>query len=85
MTQTCHLEALVGGDGRCPGDSCGFWESERGCVLEAARAELTGRPEVALLLLEVRDRLAASREPLDQDRRVAFSRSLNKTAEHDLV
>lgn len=59
MTQTCHLEALVGREGRCPGESCGFWQTDRGCALDAARTELAGRPEVALLLLEVRDRLSA--------------------------
>ena len=65
MNQICHLEALVGRDGRCPGASCGFWQTERGCVLESAGPELVGRPEGAQLLLEVRDRLAASREAAD--------------------
>ena len=83
MTQICHLEALVGRNGRCPGESCGFWQTERGCALEAARPELSGRPEVAQLLLEVRDRLAANRETADEERHVAFSHSLNK-AEDEL-
>ena len=84
MTRTCHLEALVGREAQCTGETCGFWQTERGCVLEGGAAELAGRPEVALLLLEVRDRLAAGRETLDEARHVAFARSLNKTAEHEL-
>ena len=85
MTQTCHLEALVGREARCTGEACGFWQAERGCVLEGSQAELSGRPEVVLLLLEVRDRLAEGRDTLDEERHVAFARSLNKTAEHELL
>ena len=81
MERTCHLEALVGREARCTGDACGFWQTERGCALDGASAELAGRPEVALLLLDVRDRLAASGE----DDHVAFARSLNKTAQHELT
>jgi len=83
MSQTCHLEALVGREARCTGEACGFWQTERGCVLDGSRGALDGRPEVALLLLEVRDRLAASRDALDEGRHVAFARALNKTAEHE--
>jgi len=85
MTQICHLEALVGREARCTGNACGFWQSKRGCVLEGSQAELAGRPEVVLLLLEVRDRLADGRDTLDEERHAAFARSLNKTAEHDLL
>jgi hypothetical protein len=85
MDGTCHLEALVGREARCEGDGCGFWQDERGCVLEASRAELAGRPEVARLLLEVRDRLTAGRETHVEDEHAAFARSLNKTAQHDLA
>ena len=61
MDRTCHLEVLAGHAAQCPGEACGFWQTERGCALENASAELAGRPEVAQLLLEVRDRLAAGR------------------------
>jgi hypothetical protein len=85
MTRTCHLETLVGREALCTGEACGFWQTERGCVLEGAAAELAGRPEVVLLLLEVRDRLAAGPDALDERRHAAFARSLNKTVEHELA
>ena len=83
MMEICHLEALVGRNGRCPGESCGFWQTDRGCALASASSELAGRPEVAQLLLEVRDRLAANREAVDEEGHVAFSHALNK-AEDEL-
>jgi hypothetical protein len=83
MTRICHLEALVGREAQCSGEACGFWQTEHGCVLDGASAELAGRPQVAQLLLEVRDRLTANREAADEERHAAFSHALNQ-AEDEL-
>lgn len=51
----CHLHRVLGHEAVCPGESCAFWWEPAGaCVLDAAQAELTDRPEVARHLLELR-------------------------------
>lgn len=55
----CSLELLVGRVAPCPGEPCPFWRAEDGCVMDESTAELAGRPDVARLLLAVRDRLLA--------------------------
>ena len=66
------------------GDSCPFWLAGDGCIFERARAELAGRADVASVLVDVRDRLAAERGQLEQARLAAFAHALNKTAQHEL-
>jgi hypothetical protein len=59
----CALEAATGRSVPCPEEACPFWEPggaalPGACVLERVRVEVTGRPDLARLLLEVRERLA---------------------------
>jgi hypothetical protein len=82
---TCHLEALVGREAACPGEPCPFWRAGDGCALDDARPELSGRPDVASLLLAVRDRLSAEADTLDSDHLTAFAHALNQSAQHELA
>ena len=56
--QLCTIELIAEGHAeRCPGESCAFWED--GCLLTRVEEELDDRPEVAVLLLELRRTLEA--------------------------
>jgi hypothetical protein len=58
--QLCTIELIAEGHAqRCPGEQCPFWE--HGCALTRIEVELDSRPEVALLLLDLRRELEAGR------------------------
>jgi hypothetical protein len=80
---TCGLEALLGREAPCPGDPCPFWRAEDGCVFDKAGPELAGRPDVASLLLDVRNRLAAEGGGLDSERLAAFAHALNQSGQYE--
>jgi hypothetical protein len=64
----CTIELIAAGHAeRCPGEDCAFWQ--RGCVLTRVEEELDARPEVAVLLLELRRELEARHDvPVDSVR-----------------
>jgi len=73
----CTIELVAEGHaGRCPGETCPFWE--RGCVLTRVEAELDGRPEVAALLLDLRRRLERGRAVELEEAHVRFAHFLNE-------
>ena len=54
----CTIELIAKGHAeRCPGERCAFWDD--GCVLVRVVSELDARPEVAELLLDLRQKLEA--------------------------
>lgn len=56
----CTIELIAEGHAeRCPGTACPFWED--GCSLAHVEGELTGRPEVAQVLLGLRRELERGR------------------------
>ena len=57
-TQPCELAHAAGLDEPCPGQTCAFWEDERGCVLGGVRPELATNPELVSLLIGIREQLA---------------------------
>lgn len=72
----CTLELVAEGHAeRCPGEGCAFWES--GCALVRVETELSGRPEVARLLLDLRREIEAGRRVTLEDARTRFSYILN--------
>lgn len=54
----CALEAALSRSVPCPEGECPLWE-RGGCALDRASWELRERPDLAALLLAVRDRLEA--------------------------
>jgi hypothetical protein len=83
MTRLCALERAVGRSEPCPERGCPFWEPG-GAVLSGRcafeRLDLSGRPEVALELLRIRELLeppaSAGAEPAP---RHLFHRLLNES------
>ena len=72
----CTIELIAEGHaGRCPGDDCVFWD--RGCILSRIETELSGRPEVAELLLGLRRDLAGGRALEVEEARSTLSHILN--------
>ena len=64
----CKLKGALGRQEACPEAGCPFWESdavEGRCVVE--RLDLSGREDVAVWLLEIRDQLAAARSYEEED------------------
>ncbi|HSF60387.1 MAG TPA: hypothetical protein VLA69_01710 [Gaiellaceae bacterium] len=73
----CTIELIAEGHAdRCPGDECAFWD--RGCVLTRVEYELSGRPEVAQLLLDLRRELEAGRAIEIGEARSRFAHLLNE-------
>jgi hypothetical protein len=73
----CTIELIAEGHAdRCPGDACAFWD--RGCVLTRVESELSGRPEVAQLLLDLRRELEAGRAIEVAEAHSRFARILNE-------
>jgi hypothetical protein len=73
----CTIELIAAGHAdRCPGDECAFWD--RGCVLTRVEYELSGRPEVAQLLLDLRRELEAGRAIEIGEARSRFAHLLNE-------
>ena len=73
----CTIELIAEGHAdRCPGDECAFWD--RGCVLTHVEYELSGRPEVAQLLLDLRRELEAGRAIEIGEARSRFAHLLNE-------
>ena len=72
----CTIELIVQGHAeRCPGEACAFWED--GCVLSHLGPELELRPEVAQLLLDLRDELDHGRSYVSDDARAKLARILD--------
>jgi hypothetical protein len=72
----CTLELVAEGHaGRCPGEGCAFWES--GCALVRVETELSGRPEVAQLLLDLRREIETGRRVTLEEARTRLSYILN--------
>lgn len=84
VTRTCRLEQIAGLSAICPEVGCPFWEPG-GAVLEGRcafeRVDLTGRPEVALELLQLRRTLTAGSEAETREARHRFHRALNESAD----
>lgn len=75
----CTIELIAEGHAeRCPGARCAFWEG--GCVLARIEAELDARPEVALLLLDLRRELEDGQAVELEAARVRFAHILNEDA-----
>jgi hypothetical protein len=60
-TMLCLLSAAAGHAEACPGPACVFWEeggavAPAGCALERLGLELSRRPELTRVLLELRRR-----------------------------
>jgi hypothetical protein len=73
----CTIEMIAHGHAeRCPGENCPFWEN--GCALARIETELDSRPEVALLLLDLRRELESGRTVEVDDARVRFAHILNE-------
>jgi hypothetical protein len=74
----CTIELIATGHAeRCPGSACAFWVS--GCVLERVETELDDRPEVAALLLELRQQIDAGRDIEVNDVRERFVELLDES------
>jgi hypothetical protein len=72
----CKLQRALGLHEACTEAGCPFWETdvaEGRCVVE--RLDLSGREDVAVWLVQIRDQLAAarSREEKDEARRRFYS------------
>ena len=63
---------------RCPGEDCAFWD--RGCALARIESDLSGRPEVAQLLLDLRRELEAGRAVSIEEAHSRFAHILNEDA-----
>jgi hypothetical protein len=75
--QLCTIELIAEGHAkRCPGEECAFWD--RGCVLSRIEYELDDRPEVAQLLLDLRDELEAGRAVEIEEAHSRFAHLLNE-------
>ena len=82
----CSLRAEVGARELCPGVACPFWEEggaivESGCGIERLGVPLARRPDLALLLLELRLAIESARtevEEADAHRRFAELLNLNR-------
>jgi hypothetical protein len=73
----CTIELIAEGHAsRCPGDECAFWE--RGCVLARIEAQLSDRPEVAQVLLDLRRELETGREVEIDEVHARFAHVLNE-------
>jgi hypothetical protein len=73
----CTIELIAEGHAdRCPGHECAFWD--RGCVLTRVESELSGRPEVAQLLLDLRRELEAGRTIEVEEAHSRFAHILNE-------
>lgn len=59
MAPTCDLEAALGRTAACTGSECSLWDD--GCVVAGLRSDLGRRPDLAQLLLALRERLDAER------------------------
>lgn len=56
MTRACDIESALGREVTCPERACPLYENGA-CVVVGLRADLGGSPELARLLLTVRDAL----------------------------
>jgi hypothetical protein len=74
----CTIELIANGHAeRCPGAECAFWVS--GCVLERVETEFDDRPEVAALLLDLRQKIEAGRDIEVNDARERFIELLDES------
>jgi hypothetical protein len=67
-TTFCKLVSARGLHEACPEAGCPFWEAdvvEGRCVVE--QLDLSGREDVAVWLVQIRDQLAAARSSEEQD------------------
>jgi len=72
----CTIELIADGHAdRCPGQECAFWD--RGCALSRIEMELGARPELARLLLDLRNALEAGRAVELDEARTTFSQVLD--------
>jgi hypothetical protein len=80
--ELCALYATVGRAERCPGSDCPLWIVDSGrsrCALAGAEPELTGSPDLACYLVELR--LALEHARMSEERlnaRSLFARCLNE-------
>lgn len=72
----CRLQDAAGRVETCPGESCPFWDPAQGaCIFVPLAADLSGRPDLAQYLLELRrtlDETPAS--PADEGGKALFYR-----------
>jgi hypothetical protein len=59
MQPPCDLEAALGRSVTCTEAECSLWDG--GCVVGGLRSDLGPRPDLARLLLALRERLDAER------------------------
>jgi hypothetical protein len=59
--RVCELERAVGRHTPCPGDPCPFWVDSR-CVVAGLRADLGESPDLAELLLTIRNQLGVAHD-----------------------
>jgi hypothetical protein len=83
MTRLCALERAVGRSEPCPESGCPFWEPG-GAVLSGRcafeRLDLSGKPEVALELLRIRELLEPPASAgAEREARHLFHRLLNES------
>ena len=67
----CSLRAAVGERELCPGSACAFWEGggsiiEAGCAIERLGVPVDHQPELARLLLDLRQMLEAARSDAER-------------------
>jgi hypothetical protein len=85
MSRLCRLDAAVGRELLCPGDSCPFWEPG-GAVIAGRCAfeqlDLEGRPALVTELLRVRELLnVATAGEEERSARRLYHRLLNESGE----
>ena len=72
----CRLQDAAGRVEACPGESCPFWDSGQGaCIFVPLAADVSGRPDLAQYLLELRRALDETPDaPDDAGGRTLFYR-----------